>query len=169
MGFPGGSEVKASACPAGDLGSIPGSGRSPREGNGNPLQYPCLENPMVGCSAWDPEELDRAERLHFHFHFHFHFLYTIFPGDWEVKASASNAGDLGSIPGSARFLWRRQWHPTPVLLPGESHGRRSLVGCSPRGRKELDATERLHFHFHSVYCICIFNGATLFSWLPSGS
>ena len=42
---------------------------------------------------------------------------------------------------------RRQWHPTPVLLPGESHGRRSLVGCSPWGRYELDTTERLHFHF----------------------
>ena len=36
---------------------------------------------------------------------------------------------------------RRQWHPTPVLLPGKSHGRRSLVGCSPWGRKELDTTE----------------------------
>ena len=47
-GFPGGSEVKASACNAGDLGSIPGSGRSPGEGNGNPLQYSCLENPMDG-------------------------------------------------------------------------------------------------------------------------
>ena len=46
MGFPGGSEVKASACSAGDLGSIPESGRSPGEGNGNPLQYSCLENPM---------------------------------------------------------------------------------------------------------------------------
>ena len=46
VGFPGGSEVKASACNAGDLGSIPGSGRSPGEGNGNPLQYSCLENPM---------------------------------------------------------------------------------------------------------------------------
>ena len=45
-GFPGGSEVKASACNAGDLGSIPGLGRSPGEGNGNPLQYSCLENPM---------------------------------------------------------------------------------------------------------------------------
>ena len=43
-----GSEVKASACNAGDLGSIPGSGRSPGEGNGHPLQYSCLENPMDG-------------------------------------------------------------------------------------------------------------------------
>ena len=46
LAFPGGSEGKASACNAGDLGSIPGSGRSPGKGNGNPLQYPCLENPM---------------------------------------------------------------------------------------------------------------------------
>ena len=42
---------------------------------------------------------------------------------------------------------RRQWHPTPVLLPGKSHGRRSLVGCSPRGLEESDTTERLHLHF----------------------
>ena len=49
--FPGGSEVKASAYNAGDVGSIPGSGRSPGEGNGNPLQYSCLENPMGG-GAW---------------------------------------------------------------------------------------------------------------------
>ena len=48
MGFPGGSDSKASACNAGDLGSIPGSGRSPGEGNGNPLQHSCLENPMDG-------------------------------------------------------------------------------------------------------------------------
>ena len=46
ISFPGGSEVKASASNVGDLGSIPGSGRSPGEGNGNPLQYSCLENPM---------------------------------------------------------------------------------------------------------------------------
>ena len=51
-GFPGGSEVKASAHNEGDLGSIPGSGRSPGEGNGNPLQYSCLENPMDGGAWW---------------------------------------------------------------------------------------------------------------------
>ena len=51
MGFPGGSEVKVSAWNAGDLGSIPELGRSPGEGNGNPLQYSCLENPMEG-GAW---------------------------------------------------------------------------------------------------------------------
>ena len=51
------------------------------------------------------------------------------------------------------FLWwRRQWHPTPVLLPGKSHGWRSLVGCHPWGREESDTTEQLHFHF-SLSCI----------------
>ena len=48
--------------------------------------------------------------------------------------------------------WRRQWHPTPVLLPGKSHGRKSLVGYSPWGREESDITERSHFHF-SFSCI----------------
>jgi len=56
--------------------------------------------------------------------------------------------------------WRRQWQPTPVLLPGKSHGRRSLVGCSPWGCKELDTTERLHFHF-SLSCIGEGNGNPL--------
>ena len=51
-GFLGGSEVKVSACNAGDLGSIPGSGRSPGEGNDNPLQYSCLENPMDRGAWW---------------------------------------------------------------------------------------------------------------------
>ena len=53
---------------------------------------------------------------------------------------------------SLLIFWRRQWHPTPVLLPGKSHGRRSLVGCSPWGLKESDPTEQLHFHF-SLSCI----------------
>ena len=56
--------------------------------------------------------------------------------------------------------WRRQWHPTPVLLPGKSHGRRSLVGCSPWGRRESNTTERLHFHF-SLSCIGEGNGNPL--------
>ena len=55
---------------------------------------------------------------------------------------------------------RRQWHPTPVLLPGKSHGWRSLVGCSPWGREESDATERLPFHF-SFSCIGEGNGNPL--------
>ena len=65
---------------------------------------------------------------------------------------------------------RRQWHPTPVLFPGESHGWRSLVGCIPWGRWELDTTERLHFHFslsrigegngNPLQCSCLENPGT---------
>ena len=72
-----------------------------------------------------------------------------FPGGSEVKVSACNVGDLGSIPGSGRFPWRRKWQPTPVLLPGKFHRQRSLVGYSPWDCKELDMTEQLHFHFNA--------------------
>ena len=62
----------------------------------------------------------------------------------EVKASASNEGDLASIPGLGRCPGEGNGNPpTPVFLPGESHGGRSLVGYSPQGHKESDTTERL--------------------------
>ena len=64
-----------------------------------------------------------------------------FPGGSDDKESASNAGDPGSIPGSESTQWRRTWQPTPVFLPGESHGQRSLAGCSPWGHKKSDMTE----------------------------
>ena len=53
-------------------------------------------------------------------------------------------GDLGSIPGLGKISWRRKWQPTPIFLPGKSHGQRSLVGYSPWGRKESDTTEQLN-------------------------
>ena len=64
--FPGGSDGRASTCNAGDLGSIPGLGRSPGGGHGNPLQYSCLENPhgwrsLAGCSPWVHKESDTTE------------------------------------------------------------------------------------------------------------
>ena len=62
MTLAGGSDGKESACTAGDLGSIPGSGRSPGEGNGNPLQYSCLENSM-DRGSWQATELDMTEQL----------------------------------------------------------------------------------------------------------
>ena len=74
-GFPGSSEVKVSAFNAGDLGSIPGLGRSPGEGNGNPLQYPCLENPMDRGAWWATvhgvtKSQTRPSNFTFTFHFH---------------------------------------------------------------------------------------------------
>ena len=69
---------------------------------------------------------------------------------------------------------RRQWHPTPVLLPGKSHGRRSLEGCSPWGQEESDTTERLQFHFslsctgegngNSLQCSCLENSRDRGAW-----
>ena len=64
-----------------------------------------------------------------------------------LKASAYNVGDPGLIPGSGRSPGEGNGNPLQYLL-GESHGQRSLVGYSPRCRKESDTTERLHFHFH---------------------
>ena len=61
-----------------------------------------------------------------------------------VKNPPANAGDLGPISGSGRFPGEGHGKPTPVFLPGKSHGQRSLVGYSPRGCKESDTTERLH-------------------------
>ena len=54
-------------------------------------------------------------------------------------------------PWVGKITWRRKWQPTPVFLPGESHGRRNLTGYSPWGPKELDMTERLHFNFLLSY------------------
>ena len=72
---------------------------------------------------------------------------------------------------------RRQWHPTPVLLPRKSHGQRSLVGCSPGGRKESDMTERLPFHFslscieeghgNPLHCSCLENPRDRGAWQAS--
>ena len=90
------------------------------EGNGTPLQYSCLENPMDGGAWW--------AAVH------------------GVAKSRTRLSDFLSL---FTFMhWRRKWQPTPVFLPGESQGRRSLLGCSPWGRLESDMTERLPFTFH---------------------
>ena len=77
----------------------------------------------------------------------FPLRYIVIPGSCFLGVSSDND-------------WRRQWQPTPVLLPGNSHGRRSLVGCSPWSREESDTTERLDFHF-SLSCIGEGNGNQL--------
>ena len=69
-----------------------------------------------------------------------------FPDGSVVKNLPTNAVDMGSVSGSGRFLWRRKWQPTPVFLPGEALGQRSLAGYSPWGCKELDTTEHTYKH-----------------------
>ena len=77
---------------------------------------------------------------------------------FDVERFLSNSRYFGTV---LFFPFRRrQWHPTPVLLPGKSHGWRSLVGCSPWGHEESDLTERLHFRF-SLLCIGEGNGNPL--------
>ena len=66
-----------------------------------------------------------------------------------VKNVPANAGDVGSIPVFGR--WRRKWQPTPVFLPGKSHGQRSLVGCSLWSCTELDMTEATKHKVQDVH------------------
>ena len=63
------------------------------------------------------------------------------------KSVCLQCGRPGFDPWFGKIPWRRKWQPTPVFLPGKSHGQRSLTGYSPWGRKELDMTEQLHFDF----------------------
>ena len=95
-------------------------------------------------SPWGVKELDTTKWLSTHTHTHTRTL------------SRHLILILLRIP----YKRRRQWHPTPVLLPGKSHGWRSLEGCSPWGRWGSDMTERLHFHF-SLSCIGEGNGNPL--------
>ena len=111
LGFPCGSAGKESACNVGDLGWIPGLGRSPGERKGSLLQYSGLEN---SCLVWGCKQSNRLSN----FHFHFLFLSQLLP-----------------------FPWRRKWLPTPVFLLGKSHEQRSLADYGPWGHKESDTTE----------------------------
>ena len=76
MGFPAGSAVKESACNAGDQGSIPGSGRSPGEENGNPLWYSCLENPMDRGAWWASVHRVTKSRTRLSTNTSLHFMYA---------------------------------------------------------------------------------------------
>ena len=93
------------------------------------------------------------ESLQFFSYFFLLSLFILFL--WASKSIRSSL-----VSSSCCTARRRQWQATPVLLPRKSHGWRSLVGCSPWGRYELVATERLHFHF-SLSCIGEGNGNPL--------
>ena len=138
------------------------------KGNGNPLQCSCLENPRDGGAWWAAvcrvtQSWTQLTRLRSSSSMSIEsmmpssllilchpllLLPSIFPG---IRVFSNE---------SVLLIQRRQWHPTPVLLPGKSHGWRRLVGCSPWGHKESDMTERLHFHF-SLSCTGKGNGNPL--------
>ena len=88
--------------------------------------------------------------------------FKVSPGGSDSKASACNAGDPGSIPGWGRPPGEGNHNPLQHSCLGKSHGRRSLIGYSPWGHKELDTTEWLHFHFQQFNSRCpLFLGNTL--------
>ena len=123
--FPGGSVVKNLPVNAGDAGSIPGSGRSPGEGNGNPRQCSGRGNPMdreawwAAVSPWGHDEWNMTEPTD-----------TGFPRGSDSEESAGQCRRCRFDPWVGKIPWRRKWLPTPVFLPGESHGQRSPAGCS---------------------------------------
>ena len=118
LGFPCGSAGKESTCNAGDLSSIPRSGKSPRERNGKPLSTLAWKIPWM-------EEPGRLQSM----------------GSQRVGHNKATSLSLFTL-----MHWRRKWQPTPVLLPGISHGWRSVIGYSPLGHKEADTTEQIHIH-----------------------
>ena len=124
--------LPANAGDVRDTSSIPGLGRSPRGGHGNSLQYSCLENP-----------LDRGARQA--------TVHRVAKSQTWPKQLSMHTSSQAQFLTNTRYEWRREWQSTPVFLPGESHGQRSLMGYSPSGRKESDTTERLHHHHHKVW------------------
>ena len=142
----------ASAGDIRDAGLIPGSGRSLGGGHGNPLQYFCLENPTDRGNWWATvhgvtKSRTRLKRLSVHPRPVINPLLPSCGDTWTLQrwllkeCSWKSLSNSAELPPHREWGQRRRWHPTPVLLPGKSHGRRSLVGCRSWGRKESDTTE----------------------------
>ena len=137
---------------------IPGSGRSPGEGNGYLFQCSYLENPL-DRRAWQATvhrvaETDTTKQLILSF-IYINCKYITFGLLWSSagKESACNVGDLGSIPGLGRSPGGEHGNPLRYSCLENPYGQRSLVGYSPRGHKELDMTEQLSTAQH-IYHLC---------------
>ena len=131
------------------------------EGNGTPLQYSCLENPMDGGAWWAAvhgvvKSRTRLSSLTFTFHFHalekemathssvlaWRIPGMVEPDGLQSMGSLRVRHDLVTSLSLFTFMhWRRQWQPTPVFLPGESQGWGILVGCCLWGCTESDTTD----------------------------
>ena len=122
---------------------------------GNLQIFCCLIFKLYHQVSRSPENMFCLMNLHIHFIPAFLEIYQF----WLTQRQKLNsyASSLMTLVLHYTKTQRKQWHPTPVLLPGKSHGWRSLVGCRPWGREESDTTERLPFHF-SLSCIGEGNG-----------
>ena len=153
--------LKKTACQCrSHMGLLPGSGKCLRGGQGNLLQYSCLENPigqrsLAGHSLWchsirhNWSDLVRTHDLKLEKAVATHSCalawkipWTEEPGRLQSMGSQRVRHDWATSLSLFTFMhWRRKWQPTPVFLPGESQGRQSLVGCRLWGRTESDTTE----------------------------
>ena len=147
------SDGKESVGNAGDLGSIPGPGRSPGEGHGNPLQYPCLENPhgqksLVGYSPRGHKELDTTERPTLH--------------GSAGKESACNLEDLGLIPGLGRVPGERKGYP--LQYSGLESSMDWIVSGVAKNQTQMN-----NFHTHRFTIInCLWKNCKLDTHLLCG-
>ena len=136
--------LPVNAGDARDVGSIPGSERLAGEGNGNLLQYSCLENFMgsqkVGYDWAHTHTMQNCTQV---------YLLLVFPGDSDGKESTSNVGDLGSIPGLGRSFGARHGNPLQYSCLENPHIQRSLAGCSPWSHKEPDKADSLSTEQHT--------------------
>jgi len=130
---------------------------------------------LAGCSPWSHKELDTTEQLHFHFSFcsdgEFLLVFLI------CIEGSSFCLNFFILESSGQSHFQRDdfflWHPTPVLLPGKSHGRRSVVCYSPWGRKESDTTSNFtSLHFIPILILRKFSNRNIVKWIliytPSG-
>ena len=143
-GFPNSLVGKQSACNAGDLGSVPGLGRSPGEGKGYPVQYSGLENSMDCRVHRVTKSQTRLSNFHFQFHAAGSWAWSLgvaFYEEWHKSVGAGRvlSEDLGHSV--IIMTLEKEMATTPVFLPGESQGWESLVGCRLWGCVESDTTE----------------------------
>ena len=152
MGFPGGAVVKnppANAEDVRDMGSIPGLGRSPREGNDNPLQYSCLENPMDRRAWWATVHGVTQSWTWLSDLTHFHCVKWASPVAQLVKNLPANAGDvrdMGSIPGLGRSLGEGNSNPLQYSCLENSMDR-GAWWATVHG--VAGTTEFVHTHMHA--------------------
>ena len=132
--FPGSTMIKNPPTSAGALGSIPGMGRSPGVGNGTPLQYSCLGDPLVREAWWSMgrKASDTAE--------HTHISRTGLPWRLRGKEPTCQGRRCRLHPWVGEIPWRKQWQPTAVFLPGKSHGQRSWRAIVPGVTKDSDTS-----------------------------